>query len=84
MGVAKKTEGLAILEDGHCLQMDHSKITGGVVTDGDVEEMGFTLDIFSAKQRSAGMKSYLCSSYTDLVCPLWEAIYSSIQANIWA
>lgn len=79
MGVPKKTEGLAVLEDGHCPQMDHSKhrclldpakITGQVVADGDVEEMGFLLDIFSVKHSSADMKSYLSSKYTDLVCPL--------------
>ena len=59
------------------------EITGWVVADGDVEEMGFLLDIFSAKQRSADKKSYLSSKYTDLVCPLWKVIYSSMWASIW-
>lgn len=59
------------------------EITGWVGGDGDVEELGFLLDIFRAKLRSADMKSYLSSKYTDLFCPLWKVIYSSVQANIW-
>lgn len=29
------------------------------------------------------MKSYLSSTHTDLVCPLWEVIYTTMWVNTW-
>lgn len=50
--------------------------TGWVVSEG---RDGFSSWMY--QERSADMKSYLSSTYTDLVCPLWKVIYTTVWVN---